>query len=276
MTIETSLCQLEGTSCGACCGLYNYAVSTEDALERRLRKRTALMRDHDKSPAGLLALASEISGSEDRGKVHPEIYCCPFLGFIEGGETKVGCLLHPAQNQGIDLRGVSFYGIDLCRDHLCPAHHFLDRREKGFLADISLDWYLYGLTVVDLEFVKGYFSLISRGIGGDLPADIFRKPPFRDLAQRFFSLKLTWPFRAAKINELGHFYFDGGQSQVRLIDYERLGGKTSRFHGIFISLLSSFSSGEGLLAAEGIIAGEIGKFLEAYRAMGGQGRLYDI
>jgi hypothetical protein len=46
-------------------------------------------------------------------------YFCWGLGFLDPAGKQIGCLLHPAQNQGRDLRHLTGYG-DKCRRESCP------------------------------------------------------------------------------------------------------------------------------------------------------------
>jgi hypothetical protein len=84
----------------------------------------------------------------DGNRVVPIIgFSCWALGYIDREYDRVGCLLHPAQNRGLDLRYRIDYG-EKCRRETCPeAEVFseLGPREKGFwlhLAD-GLDAFYY-------------------------------------------------------------------------------------------------------------------------------------
>lgn len=46
-------------------------------------------------------------------------FSCPGLGFLDSSGSQVGCLLHPARNQGCDLRGPTGYR-DKCARESCP------------------------------------------------------------------------------------------------------------------------------------------------------------
>lgn len=46
-------------------------------------------------------------------------FSCPGLGFLDSAGRQVGCLLHPARNQGRDLRGPTGYR-DKCARESCP------------------------------------------------------------------------------------------------------------------------------------------------------------
>ena len=69
----------------------------------------------------------------------------------------VGCLLHPMVNNGKDLREHSFYGKELCASHECPSYIYLTEEEKKSVIYGADDWYIYGLVITDIDFVKGYF-----------------------------------------------------------------------------------------------------------------------
>ena len=103
------LCQPdEGKSCGACCGLYNYVDSSHSSLTQRLRSRTKRFQKLVKNPEDVEIYAKETLADEDFAKRYEVIYCCEYLGFLDNEEKKVGCLLHPEQNSGLDLRACSF------------------------------------------------------------------------------------------------------------------------------------------------------------------------
>lgn len=60
------------------------------------------------------------------GPTHRPIfgYSCWALGFLDSKGRKVGCLLHPEQNGGIDLRGLIDYGQKCQRESCNPARVF--------------------------------------------------------------------------------------------------------------------------------------------------------
>ncbi|MDD5168948.1 MAG: hypothetical protein PHN75_09030 [Syntrophales bacterium] len=263
------LCQPDACkSCGACCGLYNYADSSRPSLRKRLRNRTACFREADKTPAGLRSFSEMIGRTEDPAKRYEVIYCCEYLGFLDDAEKRVGCLLHPLQNNGRDMRDISFYGRELCDGHFCPSYYYISQEEKFSLLNIFDDWYLYGLVLTDIDLVKAYFKLISDGVHETPSSGIFKAGIFRELACAFFSLKLTWPFRSSDVHRLGKYYFDGSQYMINFIDYEAMGLERSRFDKIFLSLSSEFGDKKDVERAEAIIQGHIDTFIETYSSGG--------
>lgn len=261
----THLCQPDGgKSCAACCGIYNYVDSSRRALVARLQRRTELFHRDVRTTTDLPSFSGLIRAVEDQSRRFEVIYCCEYVGFLDDKETKVGCLLHPAQNGGNDLRDVSFYGRELCDGHLCPSYSFLNRTEKLALIDILDDWYLYGLCITDIDLVKEYFRHIG-DLLGETPAPArFRAEAVRGIARRFFEFKLDWPFRSPEVNRFGRFYFDGAQHMIRPIDYTALGCERSRFDGIFLSLSSKFRTPEELREAERLLWENISALAAAY------------
>jgi len=263
--LDLHLCQPDSLkSCGACCGLYNYADSRRESLISRLRQRTALYQSIPKTREGLDLFAKIVLEREDNEKRYEVIYCCEYLGFIDAEERKVGCLLHPEQNQGRDLREVSFYGRELCAGHFCPSYHYLTGEEKKSIINILDDWYLYGLVITDIDLVKTYFRLISNILGETPSADIFKEATFKKIAQDFFYLKINWPFRSADVHRFGKYYFDGSQYMINHIDYEKFGRRRSPYDSIFLSLTSVFEKGEEIEEAEKTIGKHIERFISTY------------
>jgi hypothetical protein len=260
-----ALCQPDGgKSCAACCGLYNYADSSPESLIRRLRARTRRFHEMTKIPGGVKRYAEETLAAEESGKRYEVIYCCEYLGFLDPQEKRVGCLLHPEQNSGLDRRVGSFYGQDLCAGHLCPSHQYIPRVQSQILIKIIDDWYLYGLCLTDIDLVTTYFRLLADRIGEELKPAVFDHEDLKDIARDFFNWKISWPFRSPDINRLGKYYFDGSQYMISRIEYEKLGRVSSPFDPIFLSLSSCFSQADEIEQAENLIRTNIEKFSSLY------------
>lgn len=259
------LCQPDASkSCGACCGLYNYADSTRESLTRRLRKRTEYFSETVQEPEDIVTFSRMVTMQEEQSKLYEVIYCCEYLGFLDGEERRVGCLLHPLQRDGVDLREMSFYGKELCDGHLCPSYHYLSRMEKQALIHIIDDWYLYGLCVTDIDLVKSYFRIISEALGEMPHPEKWNDDILREIALRFFSLKVSWPYRSPATNRFGKYYFDGSQYMIKYIDYASLGCEKSRFDAIFLSLSSEFRNRDEVREGENLIQANIDEFVSAY------------
>jgi len=259
------LCQPDSCkSCGACCGLYNYADSSRNSLVLKLRRRTKLFHETVLKYDDLNAFSCAIKASESQEKLYEVIYCCEYLGFLDEKESRVGCLLHPFQNNGKDLRNVSFYGQELCDGHFCPSYHHLTWEEKQAVINVIDDWYLYGLCITDIDFIKGYFRFITNGLCAVPDPERLINEKLRNIMLEFFELKISWPFRSPEANRFGKYYFDGSQYMISHIDYQSLGCERSKFDKIFLSLASRFETRQNLRNAEDMIQSNIAKFIEAY------------
>jgi hypothetical protein len=238
--------------------------SSRAALTQRLSRRTEQFHETVTGADDLPAFSDRIKTTEDPAKRYEVIYCCEYLGFIDRDRNKVGCLLHPMQNAGVDLRDISFYGRELCDGHFCPSYHYISSEEKRALIHIIDDWYLYGLCVTDIDLVKEYFRLISDSVHEMPSAKRFKKGILREKALDFFTLKTAWPFRSEDTNRLGKYYFDGSLYMISHIDYEALGCERSRFDKLFVSLSSDFKSKEDVKDGEDLIQRHINAFIAAY------------
>jgi hypothetical protein len=260
------LCQPdEGKSCGACCGLYNYVNSSREALVRRFRARTRRFREIVKNPGDVEYYADATFSLEDFTKRYEVIYCCEYLGFLDDAERRVGCLLHPGENSGLDLRTCSFYGQEICAGHICPSHHFIMISRLQSLLKIIDDWYLYGLCLTDIDLVTTYFRLLADRIGEEFKPEVFEIEDLKNIAREFFGWKETWPFRSAEVNRLGRYYFDGSQYMISYIDYAKFGRDISPLDSIFMSLSSSFNNAAEIDQAQNLIWSNIEEFLSTYR-----------
>ncbi len=260
------LCQPGGgKSCGACCGLYNYVDSSRSSLESRLRSRTERFYRMVKNPGDVELYAKETKACEYFSRRYEVIYCCEYLGFLDKEEKKVGCLLHPMQNSGIDMRDVSFYGQELCAGHLCPSHYFIPQSQSQILVKIIDDWYLYGLVLTDIDLVVQYFRLIADRVGKELNPQIFDHEDLKKTAFEYFGWKINWPFRSLETNRLGKYYFDGSQYMISHIDYAGFGWEVSPLNAILLSLSSSFKNAGELEEAERLIWSNIENFITTYQ-----------
>jgi hypothetical protein len=180
--LEPTLCFPDGEkSCFACCppirpSGYEH-IEYKNAIQRMLRENTSAYKTRKE---GL----SPITG-----------FSCWALGYLDKACKLVGCLLHPAQNGGKDLRFSVDYG-DKCRRENCPDSKIfleLDVNERRFwlhLAD-GLDSFAYSSIGSNPLFkMMGWghplLSLIARKEDGK----VFTKESFFR-AYPFFSTRLN-------------------------------------------------------------------------------------
>ncbi len=168
MSRPAPLCRFAGHTCAACC--WGEGVPAP-ALRSRLRRQTRLFRRHlagGRPPGRLALLLHELRARGGLDLLWAALLLVPLLGdwlrprlkaravcaFLghEGGEGRVGCLLHPARWGGRDARGAAFAllpGFACGRpDYYCLAAHFFAaagwrERERFARRVAGLDWYEY-------------------------------------------------------------------------------------------------------------------------------------
>jgi hypothetical protein len=251
------LCQVsESVSCGACCGLYNAADASLEGLQTRIAYRTERFRRTPRGEDSIYAYQQDLERRESQGRPYLDFYACPFLGYIGENASRVGCMLHPLAegNNGIDYRGLSFYGGLACRDYFCPSHRNLPAAYKEIVKSVCTDWYLYGLVVTEERLLGNFFGEIERRLGRPLgAADAAAAGAAKSALLEFFLLKLSWPFRGQNWRGPGNYFFNDGLYPHPEIDYARIQAEPSAHDGIFRELSSWFASRTELRAAETMI-----------------------
>jgi len=264
-----SLCQPdEKKSCGACCGLYNYQGSTREGLEAKFASRTE--RFYSLAPYTAEALnvyRQWVIDTETEGKLLKTIYNCEFLGFLDSGFRRVGCLLHPLQHDGRDLRGCSFYGAELCAGHLCLSYQKLTLEEK-WCAILSLDdWHLYGICITDIDLCKSFFDAVGKRLGRHPTLSMIACRDVQKAAKHFFSFKTDWPYRSREDGRFGKYCLAEDEYREASIPYKEIGCCKSPYDTFFLCFESHFNSVEEIREAEVILEQRIGAFAEACEAV---------
>ncbi len=256
-------------SCAACCGIYNFKSNGKTHIAKRLRRNTQafLFARKTSSISDFIRKHSALYRAEDNGdiKCFQTIFNCEFAGFVDERETKVGCLLHPVLNDGRDFRNQSFYGDNLCNDHFCLSYYYLSIDEQLLVIKVVDDWYLYGLTITDIDLVKGVYQILSNKLGETLNVDLISShSDLSNLILRFFTLKLDWPYSSEDENRFGKYIFKGEEYREIRIDYGRLHRKRSIFHPLFKAYGSEFKRGCELDEAEDILTRMVDNFCRIY------------
>lgn len=248
------LCQVNAKiSCGACCGLYNVADTSREHMERMLGDRTRRFAHVARTPEGIDGFALQNAKIESQDRPFPQFHHCPFIGLIGETGSRVGCLLHPLAdgNQGVDFRGLSYYGGLACRTYFCPTTNGLAPRYKRILRASLEDWHLYGLVVTETDLLSALFHQLEVRLGRRVePGHFESKPAASQALTGLMGLKLTWPYRPPQADTLcHHFFFDVSYAKP-MIDYHRLGVAASVYNSILRELVSAFDSVETLRRAE--------------------------
>lgn len=202
--IPRVLCQPSGNrSCGACCGMYNHREASFDATWQRLSDRTAAYRrEADIDDAASLRRFRQRWEPRPEDKLLDGLPSCPFLGILddpipEGRLGRVGCLVHPKQNDGVDGRDCGVYDRHICEDYLCAAHDLLTANERALVLRAVDDSYLYGLVITNVRLVRELLEQAARIVGAYPDARALGRPGVVEAAAAFFALMADWPYRAA-------------------------------------------------------------------------------
>ena len=255
---QVYLCQISPkTSCGACCGLYNVADASARNLRAILSYRTREFVDVKRNPDGIYEFQKSIEKRENQRRPFPDFHHCAFIGLIGAERSRVGCLLHPEAdgNDGVDYRGLSWYGGMACRSYFCPTHRHLPARVRIAVREAAPDWHLYGLMVTEVNMLARFFNEVEHRLNREIqPGEFLNKPEWRQALIRFFGLKLTWPFRSGDAPGPANYFFEDGQYPCPPVQYPDDSAGRSPFNEIFRALRSSFESQKALATAENLIA----------------------
>jgi hypothetical protein len=180
------LCQRPTASCGACCGLYNRRDHGRAAIRAELSRRTRALRNVPRTREAFRAASAELAAPEP---LFPSIRVCPLLGFIDEGETRVGCLAHPKATGGPDLRDCGVYDAKVCDTFFCPSFAFLSEEEAAIAEEATGDFHLYGLVVTDVPFLRACLGAVADGTGARVERRHLEVRPFRAALRRLLALK---------------------------------------------------------------------------------------
>jgi hypothetical protein len=140
-----------------------------------------------------------------RGTIPITGFSCWALGYLDEGYKQVGCLLHPARNEGVDLRYRVDYG-DKCQRESCPEAQIflklgLEERRFWLYLVRDLDAFSYSSRKANPLFgLMGWGAgLLGRVASGEAGRSLTKERFFRDYP--FFSTRLNPRANAYLINE---------------------------------------------------------------------------
>ncbi len=260
------LCQVsENISCGACCGLYNISDPSYKNLYNILRYRTILYKKTEKNYESILQFKEKIRSIELTKNKYSDFHHCPYIGLIRNKKDCVGCLLHPLAegNNGIDFRGLSYYGGMACRSYFCSTCHHLDPEYKKILRISVKNWHLYGLIITETNMLDHFFKTIEDISQKKLTLTIFEKSSeLQNHVLSFLKLKLSWKFRDIKTYHPCNYFFEENIYPSNPVDYKKTKKATSIHDPIFQAFGSIFETQSDLENAEKIIQDLIYKICE--------------
>lgn len=234
------LCQPDREkSCGACCGLYNFVDHSRDFITSILRKRKKTLY-HWK---GTLEEYRHYMEKEEKPYIlFPTIYTCPFLTFLDDEGEKIGCYLHPAVNNGNDLRDVAFYGSKICNEHRCVSYFYYRAVEIEAVIRFTHDWYIYGMVLHDIDFVKSFFKLIEEQISRGVKIEDLGNKEVQRGFEKYFALKEKWMYKENGMKILDKYEFHGNEYRIRKIETFGILDEKDDHYKIIRSLESNFKN----------------------------------
>ncbi|MFZ5572925.1 MAG: hypothetical protein ACOZF0_21200 [Thermodesulfobacteriota bacterium] len=252
--MDVYLCQVRSNiSCGACCGLYNVPDPSRNALEKMLIRRTEIFAGVPRTVTGIDDFRMKIEGWTAPDRPFPRFHHCPFLGMIGGASGCVGCLLHPAApgNNGVDWRGLSYYGGMACRTYFCPTYRHLPAVQLEILRASMDHWHPFGLIVTERKLLAAFFQELENRLQRPVRQEDF--PPASQAAglfQEFAALKMNWPHRRADAPGPCNYFFENGEYDRPPVQRTGEAIPVSRYEDILRELDSAIASPDELFAAE--------------------------
>jgi hypothetical protein len=262
----TSLCQRGRASCGACCGLYNDADLSREGVRAELTRRTRVLARVPRTREAFAAAARELAQGGPT-PLFPSVRICPLLGWLDAAETRVGCLAHPKSTGGPDLRDCGVYDVLTCDAFLCPSHAWLTEDEAEIAERATGDFYLYGLVVTDVPFLRAALAGVAARTATRVLLRHLEHAPFLAALRRLLALKeelapgsdgLFGAFRPGK---------DGGDVPRR-IDYDGIGRPVSPYDEILTCVGADPRSGNDLDRFEEEVAHRLDACARAFPAPG--------
>lgn len=260
MSVSFHLCQPgRGASCGACCGLYNFRDHSRPSLTEQLAAQTATLRPLPHEPEAWRAAARALLESRRASPLFPAVRVCPLLGFLDAEHTRVGCLGHPLATGGEDLRDCGVYRADICETFTCPSFTWLTDAQARLVQAACADWYLYGLVITDVEFVRGCLRLLEWERAGPVPPErLATHPEALAAVSALFALKETAPGRGTHAAVFGRFTPDTeGEPLSRTLDYATLGARAAPEDEVVLCLGYAPTSAEQLTEARQLVRSHV-------------------
>jgi len=260
VTVSFHLCQPGGgASCGACCGLYNFQDHSREALTEQLVEQTERLRHTPLDAESWGKAAQELLARRRASPMFPAVRVCPLLGFIDYQGKQVGCMGHPKVTGGVDLRDCGVYRASVCETFTCPSFGWLTDAQARLVQVACADWYLYGLVITDVEFVRACLRLLEWELGGPArPEELMARPEVLATVRRLFALKETAPRRDKRAAVFGRFSRDvEGEPVPRTLDYARLGVRAAPEDDVVLCLGYTPTDATELLASRELVRSHV-------------------
>lgn len=195
------------------------------AVAEQLAMQTERLRRVPWEASAWQEAARELLAARRSEPMFSAVRVCPLLGFLDNERQRVGCLAHPLTTGGVDLRDCGVYRASVCETFTCPSFGWLTDAQARLVRAACADWYLYGLVITDVEFVRGCLRLLEWELAGPArPELLMEQPETLAAVRRLLALKETAPRRGANATVFGRFNRDAdGEPIPRTLDYAKLG-----------------------------------------------------
>jgi hypothetical protein len=195
-------------SCAACCGLYNVIDGRREVLNSLLIKRTFAFRKISRTVDAISDFSEVSRTGLGIRQWDPEIHVCEYTGFVDDSCKTVGCMLHPHApgNNGIDFRGLCYYGSMACKAFFCPAASEIDETYVTIVNKLITDWHLYGLVATDINFLNALFALIEMMAEGPIAAEAMLRAEPSAMLMKVLGWKTSWPFAEKSAKRRSSYY----------------------------------------------------------------------
>ncbi len=204
-----NLCHPDSSkSCAACCGLYNVIDGRREVLNSLLINRTFAFRNLSRTIDAISDFSEASRISLGIRQWDPEIHVCEYTGFVDDSYKTVGCMLHPRApgNNGIDYRGLCYYGSMACKAFFCPAASEIDETYITIVNGLITDWHLYGLVATDINFLNALFGLIEMMLEGPIAAEAILGVEPSGMLMKFLAWKTSWPLAEKSAKRRSSYY----------------------------------------------------------------------
>nr|WP_254627885.1 hypothetical protein [Myxococcus sp. CA040A] len=217
--------------------------------------QTERLRRAPMEPESWHAAARELVEARRAAPMFAAVRVCPLLGFLDKERKQVGCLGHPKVTGGADLRDCGVYRSSVCETFTCPSFGWLTDAQARLVLAACADWYLYGLVITDVEFVRGCLRLLEWELAGPArPERMVEKPDVLAATRRLFALKETAPRRDPNAAVFGRFTRDTeGEPVPRMLDYMKLGVRASPEDDVVLCLGYTPTNATELMAARELV-----------------------
>nr|WP_254625322.1 MULTISPECIES: hypothetical protein [unclassified Myxococcus] len=217
--------------------------------------QTERLRRAPMEPESWHAAARELVEARRAAPMFAAVRVCPLLGFLDKERKQVGCLGHPKVTGGPDLRDCGVYRSSVCETFTCPSFGWLTDAQARLVLAACADWYLYGLVITDVEFVRGCLRLLEWELAGPArPERMVEKPDVLAATRRLFALKETAPRRDPNAAVFGRFTRDTeGEPVPRMLDYMKLGVRASPEDDVVLCLGYTPANATELMAARELV-----------------------